>query len=260
MKSKIIGRVTNLVLLLSVSIAVCNAQIAEAEAKKLAASSECLRAAYPGKPEFLRFTRLEDIEDDLFDLRAVLKAPVVKPAYVFSVSAIGTFITDKNEVMSVSSSHGGKREKIVVVSKRGEVFALYGCERGDEVFPKLIKAIGSKIKDENKARTFGYLYSSLVQDPDRRRLVYNIRDIKHMAEDSFFGDYPERKAGSEFKRWMRGLLKVKLPPDMGIASTVEGGNYRVKIFYMELRLKKAPQLIKDELLLDSDGGYTRQTM
>jgi hypothetical protein len=259
MRPKIVDRVTKLAILLAVSIAVCNAQITEPEAKKLAASSECLRSASPGKPEFLRFTRLEDIEDDLFDLRIVLKAPVVKPAYVFSVSSIGTFITDKNEVISVSSSHGGRLEKIIVVSKWGEVFGLYGCESGDDVFPKLIKAIGSKIKDENRARTFGYLYYSLREDPERRWLVYKIRDIKHAAENYFFGRYPDRKAGSEFKRWMRKISQVKLPSEMGIVSTAEGEKYRVKIFYMKFSSKNGPQLFRDELIMDSNGGYTRQT-
>ena len=259
MRSKIIDRITKLVLLLSVSIAVCNAQITESDAKKLALSSECLQSASPGKPEFLRFTRLEDVEDDLFDLRVALKAPPSKPAYVFSVSSIGTFITDKNEIISVASSHGGRLEKIVAVTKQGEVFALYGCERGDDVFIKLIKAIGSKIKDENKARTFGYLYYSLREDPDRLRLVYNLRDIKHMVESSFFRNFPEMEAEAGFKRWMRGVSKVKLPSEMGIVSTVEGGDYRVKIFYMELGRNEPPKLIMEELRLDSNGGYSRQT-
>lgn len=224
MRSKIIDRVSKLALLISVSIAVCNAQITEADAKKLALSNECLRSASPGKPEFLRFTRLEDIEDDFFDLRGVSKWPPAKPVYVFSVSPNGTFITDKNEVISVSSSHGGKQEKIVVVSKQGEVFALYGCRGGDDVFAQLIKAIGSRIKDEHRARTFGYLYYSLLQDPERLTLVYNLRDIKHMVENSFFRNYPEAKAKAGFKRWMRGISKTKLPPEMGVVSTVEGGN------------------------------------
>src|SRR6187549_3321501 len=89
------------------------AQITEGEAIKIARSSGCVAGMFPDDPEFRRFIRREDLEDQLFSLRAKNLTPPMKPAYVFEVYETGTYITEKNEVYSITST--GWDHKLIAV-------------------------------------------------------------------------------------------------------------------------------------------------
>jgi len=228
------------------------AQVTEAAAIEAVRSSRCVASTSPPEPLLLRVTRTEDLEDEIFGLRARDPAPLLKPVYLFEVHTTGTFIVD-NKVIIVTSTVMDK--KLIAVSSGGEVFPLFGCgEEKSLEFQKLIKDSKINIRSVGEAESFGLLYYKLTEDPELSRMVYHPWEIRHRVED-FFLLNSEGKAEAKFDRWMKTFVKSKLPQDLGVSAISSGQRYVVRLYFMEYSLHQTPRLKREELNLGRDGSF-----
>ncbi len=229
------------------------AQVTEADAIKAVQSDRCVTALSPNAPQFLRFIRREELEDQLFALRAKNLAPPTKPAYIFEVSSTGTYITEKNEVIEVTST--GMNNKLVAISKLGDVFPLFGCDEKRTAFQNLMRHSKVSIRSEDDARAFGLLYYKLVEDPELKRIVFHRWEVRHQTEDFFLRRYEEKEAEAKFNSWKESFVKARIPSELAIVATSSGQGFLVTIYYMEFHARQSPRLKKEELNLERTGEF-----
>ena len=227
------------------------AQISEGEAIKIASSSGCVTGM--ARDEFRRVVRREDLEDELFALRAKNLTPPMKPAYIFEVSSTGTYITEKKEVINVTST--GWDHKLIAVSKLGDVFPLFGCEEKRTAFQNLVRHSTVSVESTENARSFGFLYYKLVEDPELKRIIFHSWEVRHQTEDFFLRTYKEKEAEDKFNRWKKSWIKANVPRELGIDSLPSGQGFSVTIYYLEFQPSLAPRLKRDELTVGRTGKH-----
>lgn len=230
----------------------CIAQITETQAKNLAESNLCLSET--GKPEYLRYTRDEDFEDEIFSLQVKDYKNPAKAAYVFRVKNTGTFITPSNEVLVIQST--GDDSKVVAVSKNtGKVFALDGCNDKERNFQDLITQAKIQINSVSEAESFGHLYYKLVHDCDLRRIIYNSRQFKHEVENYFFGKFNKSQAEVELKKWAKAFKKLDKDARLGLTAQKVKNSYSVSITFISGFINEVPKLEKITILVNESGIY-----
>lgn len=235
----------------------CVAQITETQAKNLAESNQCVRKLSTDKPEYLRFTRDEDFEDDLFDLQKKDYNNLIKAAYIFRIKAKGTFITSSGEILQIDST--GDNSIVVAVSRNsGEVFALDGCENKEENFQNLIKQSNVQINSVPKAESFGYLYYKLVEDRDLQRIIYHPRRFRYEVENYLFGKFNESQAKVKFKQWKKDFGKFNEKSELGVIVKKGSNNYSVAITFISGFQDEVPKLKKIIMFVDESGIYQIQ--
>jgi hypothetical protein len=238
-------------LLMSSSIGM--AQISEAEAIKRGGANGCVAGMFPDAPQFRRFIRREDLEDQLFSLSARDLTAPTKPAYLFEVYSTGTYITEKNEVNDITST--GWDHKLIAVSKLGDVYPLFGCDEKRSAFQDLVRHSKISVGSAENARSFGLLFYRLVEDPELKRMVFYSWEVRHRTEDYFLRQYEEKEAEGKFKRWKKSWIKAHLPRELGIAAVSSGQGFSVIIHFLEFQTQMTPRVKQDELTVGRTGEY-----
>jgi hypothetical protein len=105
------------------------------------------------------------------------------------------------------------------------------------------------------ARSFGFLYYKLVEDPELKRIVFHSWEVRHQTEDFSLRTYKEKEAEDKFNRWKKSWTKAGLPRELGIDSVPSGQGFSVTIYYLEFQPSLAPRLKRAELTIGRTGEY-----
>ncbi len=235
----------------------CFAQVSETKAKDLIKTAECFRA-YVSDPELSRITRNEGFEDDLLRFQlAFSRRP--ERFLIFTASKYGYFRTSSGEIVIVSTN-GAPQEVVMVVSeKSGQVFGVHGCANADKEFSRLIREARIRINDTIDAKLFAHFRYRMVDDPKIDRLVVTSRDFRHVAENVFFGNFPQKLAEKNFKVWSKTFAHHENKLGLGVRATSSSRGFATSITHLMGSRDGVTKLFQTTLDVSAEGEYSYST-
>ncbi|MEZ5307057.1 MAG: hypothetical protein R2684_07925 [Pyrinomonadaceae bacterium] len=237
---------------LLVTVFNCHSQVTETEAKALVASSRCVAGADGKPPEYIRSTRNEKFEDELFDLQKKDYSHLEKAAYFFTVADNAIFISDANQVIRLVS--GGYRPRLIAVGKKNRrTYELFGCINKKDSFQALIRDSRVELLSIEDASSFGYLYFQLVEDLDLVRIMYSPRMFRREVEDWFYEEYSEKEAFRNFKKWDQKVRRLAVEMPYGVKADLIGEKYVISATYLYGLINECPELRKQKLVVNKEG-------
>jgi hypothetical protein len=148
---------------------------------------------------YLRVTRREDLEDDLFAVQMKIKGQLRKAAFFFEITETGFEVVSPDEVLFHSSVDGERRWIAAVDTEGGRAYPLLGFPDAVPEFNALARRANVRISNDTDAQRFSTLYFASALGPTFGQSFRSAADLRCQVAESLGGD--ERRT----EQWMRGV-------------------------------------------------------
>jgi hypothetical protein len=221
---------------------------AETEAAAKQAVQQVTRKLLQLPPNhYLRVTRREDLEDDLFTVQLMVRGKIRKAAYFFEVTETGFEIVSPEEVLFHSSVDGQTMWIAAVDTESGRVFPLLGYPDASATFNELIKVASVRITDETAAARLAILFFASTLGSQFGEPYHNRAQLRYQVEEAL--------AGQKFsvERWLRSAPK-KL--HFGFEFRKRDSGYVGISEMLKRERDKPPSIQRVSFTIEADGTVT----
>jgi hypothetical protein len=242
------------VLLLAVlSLGYSVAQLTEDNAKQLIC--EFVRAKARLKPDhFLRATRREDLEDQLFAAQIKIDGQLRKAAQFYEITETGYEVVSPTKVVLHGSTDGQRSWQVAVDPVSANAFGLggFGAE-GRGSFNDLALLARVRINTEDSALNWAVFYVRTALHEKAGSLVTSDVNLRRRVEDVVEAYRLSRKRPLSAKQWIDDLAKSKAQPIYEMKATREAQGFRVLGDSLAATVAHEPQLVRLSFHIAGDG-------
>ena len=242
-----------LVLLSLFSLASATAQLTEEDSKQRV--SEFVRVKAGLKLDhFLRATRHEDLEDQLFSAQIKIYGQIRKGAHFYKLTETGYEVVSPTEAVLHGSTDGRRSWLVAIDPASGDVFGLggFGTE-GQRSFNNLVVAARVRIDTKEASLNWAAFYVQAVLHEKADTLVTSETDLRRRVEDIVEAYQLSRKRPISAKRWIESLERSKTAPVYGMKAMKEADGFRVVADFLAATAAHNPQLVHLSFNVAGDG-------
>lgn len=254
-------RCRQLVLLAFLSLASSAAQLTEENAKQRV--FEFVRAKAGLEPDhFLRATRNEDFEDQLFSAQMKIAGQIRKAAQFYRVTETGYEVVPPAKAVLHTSTDGQRSWQVAIDPVAGNVFGLSGFSAEPrESFNDLAVLARVRIDTEDAALNWAVLYVQTALQEKAGTLVTSAVDLRRRVEDVVEAYRLSRKRPISSRQWIDDLAKSKATLVYGMKATRDaGGGFRVLGDSLVASETHVPQLVRLSFHVAGDGRVSDTSM
>ena len=162
--------------------------------------------------KFLRATRREDWEDEVFGVQVKIVGQIRKAVMLFEISDTGYEIISDREVLYHSTTHGKNNWIVGIDVSTEESYGLFGFDKANENFNELVGKARIRIHSSEEARAWGYAFVQLVLGPSRGRPLGRRRDLQRFIEDAFDSGHTSKWRAGSADEWLGRLKGIQVEP------------------------------------------------
>lgn len=197
---------------------------------------------------FLRATRREDWEDEVFGVQTKLVGQIRKAAMLFEVQDTGYEIISDSEVLYHSTTDSKNRWIVGISVKTGDVYGLLGFDRANEAFNELVGPARIRIGSSEEARAWGYAFVQMVFGPTQGRPLGRRRDLQRFLEDAFDSGTASKWRPASLDGWLNRLKTVPIEPTVRSVSE----DFELALTFM-ISAADGPEAIRIALRIKPNG-------
>lgn len=242
------------------SVASFAAQLTEENTKQRVC--EFVRANARLEPDhFLRATRHEDIEDQLFVAQIKINGQIRKAAQFYEITETGYEVASPAKAVLHSSTDGQRSWQVAIDPISGSVFGLGGFGTGGQgSFNDLVLMARVRIDTEDMAVNWAIFYVQTALQEKAGSLVTSDVNLKRRVEDMVEAYRLSRKRPLTAKQWIDDLAKSKATLVYGIKATREPGGFLVLGDSLAASGTHEPQLVRLSFRVAEDGRISDTSM
>jgi hypothetical protein len=242
-----------LVLLILFSLASATAQLTEEDSKQRVSEFVRVKAGLRSD-HFLRATRNEDLEDQLFSAQIKIYGQIRKGAHFYKITETGYEVVSPTEAVLHGTTYGHRSWLVAIDPASGNLFGLggFGTE-GQKSFNNLVVAARVRIDTKEASLNWAAFYVQAVLHEKADTLVTGETDLRRRVEDVVEAHQLSRKRPISAKRWLASLERSKTAPVYGISAMKEGDGFRVVADFLAATVAHNPQLVRLGLNVAGDG-------
>jgi hypothetical protein len=213
-----------------------------------------------GRDHFLRATRREDLEDDLFAAQMKVSGQIHKAAFLFEVTETGYEIRSPDEAVFHSAVDGFGRWYVAVATLSGDVYGLGGFDNAEKDFNRLASDAKVFLASDEGTRNWAVFYLTVVAEKSLGVFLVRPKDLQRQIEDIGEGYSSSRKQPFAPRRWLQDLEKSGVDPHIGMQVTREDGGSRVLIDSVSTSSDRTPILQRIQFGVSSRGVISGQSV
>jgi hypothetical protein len=213
-----------------------------------------------GRNHFLRATRREDLEDQLFAAQVKIRGKIKKAAMFFEITENGYEVISPSEAVLHNSTGGQRSWQVAVDPTSGDLFGLGGFDNaGVDSFNALALSANARIDSEEMAKGWATFYISTVLQEQRGLLLTSETDLKRRVEDIVEAYKLSRRRPISVKVWLDDLTKSKVRPFWGINVTTFDVSFRIQADMIVPTLGRDPAMVRLSFQIAQDGRVSDQS-
>jgi len=232
-------------------------ELSEAVAKQRACEYVRSRLGFPDG-YFLRATRREDFEDDLFAAQVKVRGQIHKAALFFEVTETGYEVRSPDEVLLHNSVDGVGRWYVALDPLSGNVFGLSGFADPVIDFNKMATGAEVQLTSVDSARSWASFYLAVGVGSSNGTYLSRPVDLRRQVEDIAEAYANSRKHPLVPTRWLQDLEKSGVKPVFGVQIKPEGGGFHVQVDSIAISTGQTPVLQQLSFSVSSRGDISDQ--
>jgi hypothetical protein len=217
----------------------------------------CLKV---GADHFLRASRREDLEDDLFAAQAKVRGQIRKSAFFFEVTETGYEIRSPEEAVFHSSVDGAGRWYVAVNTTSGELYGLGGFADAGQAFNNLASNAKVALDSDESARNWANFYLTVVVAGAEGSFIMRRKDLERQVEDVAEAYKSSRKRTFTPKHWLQDLQKSGAEPSFGVGVRPDDGRYQIQVDAVATSDDRMPILQRLNFDISPQGTVNRRSV
>jgi hypothetical protein len=232
-------------------------ELSEATARERVCEYVRSQLSYP-KEHFLRATRREDFEDDLFAAQVKIRGQIHKAALFFEITETGYEIRSSSEALLHSSADGFGRWNVAIDPLSGKVFGLGGFADSVIDFNKMVADAKIQLTSEDSARAWVSFYLAVSVGNNYGTYLLRPIDLPRLVEDiaEAYAASPKRPVVP--LRWLQDLAKSGVKPLFGVQVQPGGDAFHVQVDSIAMTVERTPVLQQLRFEVSSQGSISDQ--
>jgi hypothetical protein len=213
-----------------------------------------------GSDHFLRGSRREDLEDDLFATQGKVRGQIHKAAFLFEVTETGYEIRSPEEAIFHSSVDGTGRWYVAVDALSGGLYGLGGFDQAEQDFNRLASDAKIFLASEETVRNWATFYLTVVVGKSLGVFITRQADLERQVEDIAEAYNSSRKQPFAPRRWLQDLEKSGIRPHVGVRVCPENGGFQVQVDTVATSGDRMPVLQRLRFDVSSRGIITGRSL
>jgi hypothetical protein len=212
---------------------------------------------YP-KDRFLRATRREDFEDDLFAAQVKIRGQIHKAAMFFEVTETGYEVRSPDEALFHSGADGVGRWYVAVDPSSGSGFGLNGFVDPMNDFNRLAAFAQIQLTSEDAVKAWASFYLTVSVGNSYGTFLAQPVDLRRQVEDIAESYAATRKHDFVPTRWLEDLKRKGVKPQFGVRLQREGDRFYSQIDSVAISDERRPVLEELQFVVSSRGAISDQ--
>jgi hypothetical protein len=233
--------------------------LSEAAAKERVCEYVRTRLSFP-KEHFLRATRREDFEDDLFASQVKIRGQIHKAALFFEITETGYEVRSSDEALFHSSVDGVSKWSLAIDPLSGDIYGSSGFSDPVSDFNKLVTDVGIQFTSEDSAKAWVSFYLAVGAGTNYGAYLSGPVDLRRQVEDIAEAYATSRKQPVVPTRWLHALGKSGVKPLFGVQVRPDGDRFHVQVDSLAITAERTPVLQRLRFDVSSRGTISDQVV